>query len=1372
MSDLLTSEGQSPPQIANSSLFPIVGVGASAGGLEAFTELLKNLTPTPGLALVLIQHLDPNRSSLLTEILGRETLLPVLQATEGLRVECDHVYVIPPNTSMTIEQGLLRLCPRENIDGPFMPIDRFFRSLAKDRGRFAVCVILSGGGTDGTLGLEDIKGEDGVTFVQDDRTARQVAMPRSAIAGGYADFVLPPDQIASELVRVSRGLSLLDAQANGPQNVAETEGLLKIFSLIRVATGIDFSQYKRTTITRRVVRRMGLLGCNTLQEYLNLLLDRPTEIQALHQDFLIRVTSFFRDPETFEHLKTIVFPRLLKDRRAEMPIRIWVAGCATGEEVYSLAIALVEAMGDMATNTPVKILATDISETALEKARAGLYVDNIALDVSPDRLRRFFTKNNSHFQICKPIRDLCVFSKHNVTRDTPFANLDLISCRNLLIYLDVPLQKRVIPFFHYALRTSGHLMLGTSETVGTYSDLFEVINKESRIYRKKPTPSKVNLEFPLLENMHLRSPSFEVSEVDAMNPLQLQRNGDRLLLNRYAPPSLIIDEHRAVLQLRGKLTPYLNPASGVASLDLFKLLHEALVPQIRDAVEIARDQNIPMRCEGLQITDGDVFRTLTIEIVPLPHVGAGPRTFLVVFEAEPDSVPPVSVNLETAKKADGPNPDWQMHIFQLERQLAAAREHTQTVVEENEATNEELKAANEEILSSNEELQSTNEELQTAKEEMQSANEELVTVNDELQHRNSELGQLNDDLLNLLGGLNIPIVMVSRELRIRRFTPSAEALFNLIASDVGRRISDLRPNLELPELSKLIATVIDSLKMSEVDVQDHEGRWYSLRIRPYVTTDNKIDGAVIGLVDIDDLKRSAEEIKASRDNAEAIVETVGEPLVVLDQELRIQRTNAAFYRTFGLDPAKINGRLLSELEDWPLRDAELVTQLKAVVFENRRIRDLKIEVDFPKTGLRTVVLNAHRIFWEGSGTQMILLAIEDFTNRKQEIEQAKLLAWEQEARAEAETANRRKDEFLAMLAHELRNPLAPIRNTFYILRQRVKNDEIVGHALDMSERQIGHMARLLDDLLDVSRITVGKIQLQRELVLLQTAIARAVESCTPLIESRRHQLIISSPSAEIFLDADPARLEQILSNLITNAAKYTDVGGTISLDVTAEGKWVVIRLTDSGCGISEELLPRIFDLFTQADHSLDRAQGGLGIGLTLVKSLVELHGGTIEASSEGIGKGSAFIVRLPALGSQRQSALSSPAIPDAVAVKSRRILVVDDNADAATTLAMLLRHHGHHVTIALTGPDALKTVAAQPVDVVLLDIGLPGMNGFEVAEQIRKNLHKEDVTIIAATGYAQESDRERARQAGMNHHLVKPIDPHELQEIIAKTPVL
>ncbi|MDB5345205.1 MAG: cheBR, two-component system, chemotaxis family, CheB/CheR fusion protein [Schlesneria sp.] len=478
--------------------FPVIGVGASAGGLEAFSELLRSLPPAPGLVFVLIQHLDPNHPSLLSEILARETSLKVVQATEGMPVEPDHVYVIPPNCALTISDYQLHLSPRGLSDGLFMPIDLFFRSLAQHCGRMAVAVVLSGGGTDGALGLQEIKAVGGVTIVQDERSARHSAMPRSADATGCADFVLPPDQIARELIRLKdHGAFLPISDREREQEQDEIITFPKIFHLLRQRTGADFTHYKRPTIRRRIARRMALCAIDRIEDYVTLLQQRPDEQYALYQDFLIRVTRFFRDPTTFDVLQSTVFPNLLRNRSVENPIRIWVAGCSTGEEVYSIAIALLEIMGDMINTMPVKILATDINEAALEKARAGTYIDNIALDVSPDRLRRFFNQTNSHYQISKSVRDLCVFSTHNITRDTPFAGLDLISCRNLLIYLDLPLQKRVLPYFHYALKPGGYLMLGTSETVGSSANLFEVVDKESRVYCKKFSSTRVPIEFPV-----------------------------------------------------------------------------------------------------------------------------------------------------------------------------------------------------------------------------------------------------------------------------------------------------------------------------------------------------------------------------------------------------------------------------------------------------------------------------------------------------------------------------------------------------------------------------------------------------------------------------------------------------------------------------------------------------------------------------------------------------------------------------------------------------------------------------------------------------------------------------------------------------------
>jgi two-component system CheB/CheR fusion protein len=614
---------------------------------------------------------------------------------------------------------------------------------------------------------------------------------------------------------------------------------------------VDFTHYKQTTIRRRILRRMALRNIHEPREYLKVLKGDAAEVQCLYTDFLIRVTQFFRDPEAYEALKEKVFPALIDGRPPGTVVRVWVAGCATGEEVYSLAMSLLEYLDGRPENPTVKILATDLNEAALEKARAGIYLDNIEIDVSPERLRRFFVRHEGHYQISKAVRELCVFSRHNMTADPPFSRLDLVSCRNVLIYMDAALQKRVLPLLHYALNPGGFLFLGSSENVGTAIDLFQVVDARHRIFSRNPVVS-VPLDFN--PNVHIEGRIRPPGRDDGgplWTALDVQKEADRVLLARYAPVGAVADETMTVLQFRGRTAPYLEPAPGMASLDLFRMLREGLLAEVRSATTQAKTENVPVVREGLRITEGGTTRLIRVEVIPFKVPPSGVRFFLILFQ-DAEALGPVA----PMPAAEGPKPDQQ--VSQLHQEIGALREYLQSVIEEQESTNEELKSANEEILSANEELQSTNEELQTAKEEAQSANEELATVNDELRHRNAELARVNNDLVNVLSGVGIPIVMVSRDLRVRRFTPLAERTFNLIPTDVGRPISDIKPNLDLEDFPGLIARVIDSLTPYEGEVRDKTGRWHSLRIRPYVTMDSKIDGASIVLLDIDTIRRKHE----------------------------------------------------------------------------------------------------------------------------------------------------------------------------------------------------------------------------------------------------------------------------------------------------------------------------------------------------------------------------------------------------------------------------------------------------------------------------------------------------------------------------------
>ena len=840
--------------------FPVVGIGASAGGLEAITELLGKLSRQPGMAFLVAVHLDPHHKSHLPEILGKTTGMPVHEVRKDMAVRINEVFVIPPNTNMALADGHLMLTPRSIVPGTHMPVDHLFRSLATVQGSRAIGVVLSGGGTDGALGLQAIKSEGGITFAQDEKTAKHPSMPRAAIMDGVIDYVLRPSDIARELERIARHPYSREARGADATPLAappEPQVSEEVLALLRNRLGVDFTHYKKSTIQRRILRRMALRNIEDAHQYASFLHEDPVELQNLYQDFLIRVTQFFRDPEAFQALKEKVIPALVKDRPSRSPIRIWVAGCATGEEAYSIAIVLLEYLESQSEMPPIKILATDLNELALEKARAGVYLDNIEIDVSPERLRRFFIRQDGHYQISKAIRELCVFSRHNMISDPPFSRLNLVSCRNVLIYMDTPLQKRVLPILHYSLSPDSYLFLGTSESVGNFTDLFGVVDLKHRIYIKKPSTHPPPFDFNTSVAVEGPFPRLGREESGLWSALDVQREADRILLSRYAPVGVVVDEGMTVLQFRGRTAPYLEPAPGLATLDLFRMLREGLLTEVRTALNQAKTENAPVIREGLRMLDGDKTRLIKIEVLPFKISPAGVHFFLVLFQ---DVVPGETLPPPSA----GPPSQAELQVVQLQQEIGALREYLQSVIEEQGSTNEELKSANEEILSANEELQSTNEELQMAKEEAQSANEELATVNEELRHRNAELARVNSDLMNLLSGVGIPIIMVSRDLCIRRFTPPAEKLFNLIPTDVGRRISDIKPNLQLDDIGGEIAKVIDTLAPLEREVQTNDRRWYSLRIRPYVTLDNKIDGASIVLLDIDSIKRHLEQVKQER----------------------------------------------------------------------------------------------------------------------------------------------------------------------------------------------------------------------------------------------------------------------------------------------------------------------------------------------------------------------------------------------------------------------------------------------------------------------------------------------------------------------------
>ncbi|HEY4360015.1 MAG TPA: chemotaxis protein CheB [Bryobacteraceae bacterium] len=958
--------------------FHIVGIGASAGGLEALIELFEALDNDTGMAFVVVQHLEPRSESHLAEILTRSTKMPVVQAHEGEQVEPDHVYVIPPNTVMIIEKGALHLAPRPESPRPHYPIDAFLESLANDHASGAIGLILSGSASDGAQGIRLIKIHGGTTFAQDERSAKYGGMPHSAIATGAVDFVLPPAQIAEELRRIDSHPYLTAPLQRLDEPLGEAEEdheLLQILDRLKSATRVDFSNYKVSTIRRRLGRRMVVHHLNHLREYLEFLDSHPGEIHELYRDILICVTSFFREPEMFESLAKVVRDYLV-DRGTDEPFRIWTPGCATGEEAYSLAMIANEVIQQARSECPVQVFGTDISDTAIDRARAGVYNEKTTTDVSPERLQRFFTLTDSGYRINQAIRDCCVFAKHDLTSDPPFSQMDLVSCRNVFIYLSSALQQRVLPALHYSLKPSGLLILGSAETVGNRSDLFGIVDQDRRIYVKRQVPSHVS--FDLTAPLREKSPGSTAAMPRPMMPaptlMDLEARAARILRDLYAPAGVLINGDMQILHFHGHTGFYLEQIPADGNVNLLRVAREDLLSPIRRSVAAALEQKQPVRQTGIKVRHEGQARDIDLSVIPLSD---HERSALVLFEEKsPAASTPVSRDRSMEPSAA------EMELGYAQRDLAQTKDYLRKVIEQHDAVTEELRSANEEARSSNEELQSTNEELRTAKEQLQSTNEELITVNDELQHRNRDLSLASNDLRNILSASMIPVVMVGMDLRLRRSTPSAERLLGLVAADIGRLITDIHLTIRIPDLGEMLAQMLHTLAVQQKRVQDREGRWFDLFIRPYRTMDERIDGAVLTFIDVDDVTRALKNAEEARRFADGITETVQHPLLILDASLRVTRATQAFFTTFGVRPDETLGHDIDELGNAQWSMPELRRLLQQAVLRDVPFRDFEVTHDFPHIGRKIMRLNARRIPAADSN-YMVLLAIEDVTERQE-----------------------------------------------------------------------------------------------------------------------------------------------------------------------------------------------------------------------------------------------------------------------------------------------------------------------------------------------------------------------------------------------------
>ncbi|HKD67349.1 MAG TPA: chemotaxis protein CheB [Candidatus Binataceae bacterium] len=963
--------------------FPIVGIGGSAGALEALVQVLGSLSPDTGMGFVFIQHLDPTHESMLADILARSSKIPVHEARDRMPVQPNHLYLVTPNKDLMIANGVLRVMPRSEPPALHMPIDHFFRSLAEDLGPAAIGVVLSGTGTDGAHGVLAIKAGGGITFAQEPASAKYDGMPRAAIASDEMDFVLPPERIAQELNRIlERGRPAPVQSAPADVTDQDEEDLRHILTVVQAVSGIDLSYFKQSNLLRRVHRRMLLNNLTSVQQYRRMLRENSSEAMALQHDILISVTSFFRDGASVDGLARVVFPTILKNRSNEQAIRIWVPGAATGEEAYSIAIALTEFLDARSGTVPMQIFATDISETAIERARAGLYPPNAVADMAPNRLRRFFVKLDNGYQVNKSIRERCVFARHNLIADPPFSQIDLVSCRNVLIYFRPEYQRRAIDAFYYALKPTGFLTLGRSESVGAFGNMFTSIDSRYRIYAKRPNalgrgaPVLGGPAHPRMQGTTVAGRANAHAAVAGASADALQKEADRLVMERYAPPGIVINEDLEVVQFRGRIGGLLEPAPGLATLNLIKMARADLRLVLQGALYEARKRGGPVRKERLEFKHEGRNRRINIEITPLKIPDTATGYYLVLFE-EPALPAPPAPTPERTK----PEPPTQRvatrELEALKKELSDSRSQTQAIIEELEATNEEMKAANEEVLSSNEELQSMNEELETAKEELQSANEELTTLNEELQNRNNELGQVAADLSNLLASVGLPIIMVSRDLKIRRYTPMATKVLNVIASDSGRPISDINLNINVPDLETLVVEAMESMAVREREVRDRSGRAYSLRIQPFRTLDNHIDGAVIILIDIDAFRRDVETAHLSRDFVQTILDTITSALVVLDEKLQIQTANRSFYETFKCSAGEVVGRQLREINHGMWDVAQVTSMLKEALTGNSVQDHFKVALDVAEDGKRAFTLNTRLLSPEPNRGRLLLLAIHD-----------------------------------------------------------------------------------------------------------------------------------------------------------------------------------------------------------------------------------------------------------------------------------------------------------------------------------------------------------------------------------------------------------
>ncbi len=1184
--------------------FPTVGIGTSAGGVHALQLFFESLPDEVEAAFVVVVHLDPAHQSELPAILAARTRMPVAQVSGRMPLEPRHVYVIPPNRQLTVADGRLALAEFDEPRWRRAPIDLFFRSLAAQRGDdFAI--VLSGAGSDGAIGIKAVKEAGGIIMVQDPDEAEYGSMPRSAVATGLADFVLPVREIAARLPELIAGRGRLQAE---PPDEADGEILQRILSHLRVRTGHDFTNYKKSTVRRRIARRMQVQRALTMADYLATLREDPQEAQALFADLLISVTTFFRDPAAFDKLASLVMPRLFEGKGAADALRVWIPGCATGEEAYSVAILLLEEASRHDIRCEIQVFASDLDDLALAVGRDGRYPLAIEADMTEARLKRFFTRESDHYRVTRDLRDIVLFAKHSLLKDPPFSCVDLVSCRNVLIYVDRQLQQQVCATFHFALNPSGYLFLGSSESADHPPGMFRPLDREARLYQRMPLPTETRV------TPRLGVPSFGLEPLPARHPAPFRTGNEagahREALERLAPPSVVVDESYRVMHLSETAGRYLQPSGGTLINDVIALAREELRFDLRAALHRALAGNEPGLSGPIAVRFNDAARRVYLQARPLSGDPAAARSAIVFFfegEALADAAPGAS-SIE--------NPASGEQVQQLEQELQFTQSQLRASREEHEGANEGLRAANEELQSINEEYRSTAEELETSKEELQSINEELQTVNSELKTKLDSVSRAHSDIQNLMAATDVGILFVDAQLRIKRFTPLIAELFNIAAGDEGRSITDFTNSLDYDDLVKDARAVLRDLASNEREVRSRNGKWYLLRMRPYRTVEDKIDGVVVTFVDIGERLRAEDALRDGEARMRAIIDGVADLIVTIDERGIIVSLNAATTGMFGYPADELIGRNVGMLAPEPHRSQHDVYVRRYLSTGEGKIIGASREVEARRKdgSLFPAELMVSEI--RHGDERLFIGFVRDLSERRRF-----------EARLSALHANRLDSmaDMATALAHEINQPLAAASNYLFAARHLLEAKAepagpAVDEALDKASTQMHRAGQIIAHLREfITRGEPDKMELS-----LHNLIRRTCELVAPSARQGKVEVALHLDAAEDKVLADRVQIEQAMVNLMRNAIEAMEESQERRLDISTSLENGMIRadVADTGSGLSASANSELFVPFASTKTN------GLGVGLSISRSIIEAHYGTIWAQANP-GGGARFSFTLP-----------------------------------------------------------------------------------------------------------------------------------------------